>query len=344
MKNNPVLVTGATGYMASWIIKYLLEEGYTVHATVRNLKDKAKYAHLTTLKNYGNLKLFEADLLRESSFKTAMEGCSIVIHTASPFLANGVKDPENQLIAPAVQGTINVLESANEITSVQRIVLTSSVVSVYGDAIEAQSHPNSTFNEKDWNKTSSVSHQPYSLSKTLAEKEAWRLANEQSRWKLTVINPGFIMGPSLSKRKDSTSIDFMLSMLNGKYASGLPDLYFGMVDVREVARAHILAGTEEQAEGRHILVADTISALDMAKILKKHYDDIYKIPTKTAPNFLLYLVGPFMGFSWKYLKRNLGIPFYFDNSYSKSNLGITYRPLEDTITDHAAQLIQDGLI
>lgn len=342
--NKTVLVTGATGYIASWIIKYLLEEGYTVHGTVRNLDNKEKYAHLTTLENHGNLKLFPADLLREGSFKSAMEGCDLVIHTASPFVINKIKDPENQLVAPAVQGTNNVLETANEIESVKRIVLTSSVVAIYGDAVEARNKPDSTFTEKDWNTTSSVSHQPYSLSKTLAEKEAWRLANEQDRWQLNVINPGFVMGPSLSKRKDSTSIDFMLSMLNGKYASGLPNLYFGMVDVRDVARAHILAGTSPNTQNRHILAAGTISALEMANILKKQYDGAYKIPTKTVPDFLLYLVGPFMGFSWKYLNRNLGIPFYFDNSLSKSALGIAYRPLEETITDHAKQLIEDGLV
>ena len=255
-----------------------------------------------------------------------------------------MKDAEHELIKPAVDGTINVLNSVDETESVKRVVLTSSVVAIYGDAIDINRSKSEIFTEKDWNTTSTDQHQPYSLSKMLAEKEAWRLVNEQERWDLLVINPGFVMGPSLSKRVDSTSIDFMRSLLNGKYASGVPDFYFSLVDVRDVAKAHINAGMLEKASNRHILVAEVKNVLEMAKILKNRFHDKFKIPKSKLPNFMLYLVGPFMGFSWKYLKRNLGISFRFDNSYSKIDLGIEYRSVQQTLIDHAEQLEKDGLV
>ena len=345
-KEKPILVTGATGYIASWIIKLLVDDGYTVHGTVRSLANKDKYAHLSEIDKSGdgNLKLFEADLLDEGSFKEAMLDCELVIHTASPFFIQGIKNAKEQLIQPALDGTRNVLDSVNETASVKRVVLTSSVVAIYGDAIDVRSTGSGVFNEKIWNTTSTESHQPYSFSKTLAEKVAWKMAGEQERWDLLVIKPGFVMGPSMSKRVDSTSIDFMRSMVNGKFATGLPDFYFSIVDVRDVAKAHINAGLLEKASGRHILVAEAKRAIEMAEILKDKFHKKYKLPKGMLPNFMLYLVGPFMGFSWKYLKRNLGIPFEFDNTYSKTDLGIEYRPVSQTFIEHVEQLDRDGLI
>ena len=345
-KEKPILVTGATGYIASWIIKLLVDDGYTVHGTVRSLANKDKYAHLSEIDKSGdgNLKLFKADLLDEGSFKEAMLDCELVIHTASPFFIQGIKNAKEQLIQPALDGTRNVLDSVNETASVKRVVLTSSVVAIYGDAIDVRSTGSGVFNEKIWNTTSTESHQPYSFSKTLAEKVAWKMAGEQERWDLLVINPGFVMGPSMSKRVDSTSIDFMRSIVNGKFATGLPDFYFSIVDVRDVAKAHINAGLLEKASGRHILVAEAKRAIEMAEILKDKFHKKYKLPNGMLPNFMLYLVGPFMGFSWKYLKRNLGIPFEFDNTYSKTDLGIEYRPVSQTFIEHVEQLDRDGLI
>ena len=183
-KNKPVLITGGNGYVASWIIKMLLNEGINVNATVRDPSNSSKVDHLTTIAkdSTADLKLFKSDLLDINSFDEPMENCELVIHTASPFFVTGIKNPEEELIRPAKEGTRNVLESAKKNPAVKRVVLTSSVVAIYGDNADIKLSPAGMFTEKEWNTTSSAEHQPYPYSKTIAEKEALDIANEQDQW------------------------------------------------------------------------------------------------------------------------------------------------------------------
>ena len=341
-----ILVTGATGYLASWAIKQLLEQGQTVHATVRDVNAQQKHQHLLDIaeKASGTLTLFNADLLTEGSFAEAMTGCDTVIHMASPFVISGIKDPQQQLIKPAEEGTRNVLAQVEKTDTVKRVVLTSSVVSIYGDSCDLLDTQQGIFTEAHWNTTSSVDHQPYSLSKTLAEKLAWKMNGEQTRWDLVVINPGFIMGPSLTNRKDSTSIDFMRGLLKGQYKKGAPDLAFGLVDVRDVANAHVQAAFRLGATGRHILVAQSPSVLEMASALREEFGSKYPLPSKMLPKWLVWLVAPMAGLTRKFVKTNIGYPLAFDNSYSQKDLGIEYRSMKQTLADHANQLEKDGLL
>ncbi len=344
-KEIPVLITGGSGYLASWIVKKFLEDGYTVHTSVRNLDDESKIVHLKKLsiENEKRLKLFQADLLEENSFAEAMQGCEIVIHTASPFFIDHIKDPLNELINPAVNGTKNVLNTVNQTESVKRVVLTSSVAAIYGDAKDVKNTENNIFTEEYWNITSSVKHNPYPYSKTLAEKTAWEMEKAQNRWTMSVINPGFIMGPSLTSRNDSTSIGFLIKLVDGTFSIGVPDLFFGVVDVRDVAEAHYQAAKIKVQE-RHILVADTIAVIDFCHILSDKFDGEYKFPRRTLPNWLLYIFGPLQGVTAKFVKNNMGVPMYFNNSKSKKNLKIKYRPINETLVDHFQQLINDQLI
>jgi len=123
-----------------------------------------------------------------------------------------------------------------------------------------------------------------------------------------------------------------------------PKLRSGIVDVRDVARAHILAAFNSESSGRHITVAEDISFLDWASILRKHFGDKYPFPKRETPKFLIWLIGPLFGLSRKYVSKNVGYKLTYDNSYSKSDLGLTYRPLEQTLTEHFQQLIDDGLV
>ena len=341
----PILVTGAAGFIASWIVKYLLDDGYTVHGTVRDKSNLVKVAHLEDManKSVGKLHLFEADLLQQGSYAAAMKGCQLVIHTASPFQPK-VKNPQKDLIEPALEGTRNVLQTVNELEEVQRVVLTSSVVAIMGDASEIDDTENGIFTEDHWNLSSSLKHQPYAYSKTLAEKEAWRMNQIQDRWTLAVINPAFVLGPSLSRRQDSFSTDFMLSMVNGKNRTGMPDLTFAIVDVRDVAQAHIKAGFNSNAKGRHVTCAETVKIMEMAAILQSFFGNKYPLPKRELPTWMVYIFGPLQGLSWKYLNKNLGFHFEFDNQYSIQDLGLEYRPVEETLVDQVKELEAKGLV
>ncbi|MGB6037772.1 MAG: NAD-dependent epimerase/dehydratase family protein, partial [Cryomorphaceae bacterium] len=179
-KTKPVMVTGANGYVASWLVKRLLDDGLTVHAAVRNPDNHKKIQHLedAAKKSKGTLKFFAADLLKEGSYMAAMEGCELVYHTASPFTTD-VKDPQKELIEPAVNGTANVLNTANEVSSVKRVVVTSSCAAIYTDAIDTVNAPGGRLTEEVWNDTASLNYQPYSYSKTLAERKAWEINEKQ---------------------------------------------------------------------------------------------------------------------------------------------------------------------
>jgi len=345
-KSKPVIVTGASGYLASWITKKLLEEGIDVNATVRDPTNPEKVGHLTAMAkaHTGKLQLFKADLLNMGSFDPAMKDCELVIHTASPFFITGINDPEEELIRPAKEGTKNVFESVNRNLSVKRVVLTSSAAAVYGDNADISQTQTGVYTEKDWNVTSSAEHQPYAYSKTVAEKEAWAIAAAQSRWDLLTINPGWILGPSLTRRKDSTSISIIIRIGDGTYKKGVPELWHGIVDVRDVATAHIKSGYTPEASGRHLIVNQEATLLHLSKLLWNDFGDKYQLPKKQVPKFLLWLLAPRLGFTRQYVKKNIGIKIKFDNSYSKKDLNLTYIPVEQTIREHFMQLIDNGLL
>jgi nucleoside-diphosphate-sugar epimerase len=345
-ETKPVLVTGGTGYVASWIIKMLLAKGISVNTTVRDPSDVQKVKHLKTLAeaSAGKLKLFKADLLDFGSFDEPMQGCELVMHTASPFFITGIKNPEEELIRPAKEGTRNVLEAAKKSPAVKRVVLTSSVAAIYGDNVDIRTAPGGVFSEKEWNVTSSAEHQPYPYSKTIAEKEAWAFAKGQDQWDLLTINPGWILGPSVSKRKDSMSVSMMIQFGDGTYKAGVPELWNGIADVRDVAAAHIKAGFTPEASGRYIIVSGVVKLLYLADILRKYFGDAYPFPRRQAPKFMFWLIAPMYGFTRKYASRNVGYQIKFDQSRSKADLGISYIPIEQTVKEHFQQILDDGLL
>ncbi|GGH69349.1 NAD-dependent epimerase/dehydratase family protein [Phaeocystidibacter marisrubri] len=345
-KKLTIAVTGASGYIASWVVKKLLQHGYTVHATVRNVEDSEKHVYLYRLQvaHPGQLMLFEADLL-VGGFVEAFEHCDTVIHMASPFLISGIKDPQKQLIDPALEGTRNVLSAVNNTPTVTQVVLTSSVVALYNDAVDISEATNKEFDDTCWNTTASKEYSPYNYSKTIAEKEAWKMNKAQSRWTLTTIHPGFVMGPSLNGRSDGASTQFMIQMLRGDFRIGAPEFYFGIVDVRDVAEAHIHAVEREHTPGRYIAVNEVLSMLQISEITQRVTESIdYPLPSNKLSAWMLYLFGPLRGISWKFITRNYGKPFAFDTSKAKSELGVWFRSTDETFRDMVLQLERDNLI
>lgn len=343
--NKTILVTGATGYIGSWVVKYLLEKGYRVRITVRDKSRNNKYELLQKLAvdSPGEIVVYEADLLKSGSYNQAAKGCDAIIHLASPFTLR-FKDPVKELIEPAVQGTENVLAAATTSTSVKKVVLTSSVVAVHGDNIDMQEKGLREFTEDDFNDTSTATHQPYPYSKVKAELAAWDIAKQQDQWQLVVMNPAFVMGPPLSADTNSESIQFMKDMLGGKFLTGAPYLEFGFVDVRDVARAHILALEKEDADGRHILAERVLDFMSFAKTIKTMYPGKYPLPLMKTPKFMLYLVGWAFGLTRKFISRNIGYHIKLNNNKSKNELGLVYTPFETTIKDMIERMVELKLV
>lgn len=344
-RTKPVLVTGATGYVAGWLVKKLLEEGLTVHAAVRNPENtkKLKYLDEIAAKSKGTIRYFKSDLLEEGSYAEAMKDCELVFHTASPFTME-VKDPQKELIDPAKLGTRNVLQQANRTPSVKRVVLTSSCAAIYGDNADLKNTPNGVFTEEVWNTSSSLKHQPYSYSKTIAEQEAWRISKEQNRWDLVVINPSLVVGPAINPDAvTSESFNIIRQFGNGSMKAGAPEIGMGVVDVRDVALAHYNAGFIPEASGRHIVSGHNSSFTEMAAQLRPKYGNEYPIPKKAMLKWVIWLVGPAInkGLTRKYVTQNIGLPWKADNSKSKRELKIEYRPLEDSLNEMFQQMIDN---
>ena len=342
----PILVTGANGYIASWLVRRLLELGVNVHATVRDAKDPTKTDHLRTiaLDRPGTLSLFDADLLEAGAFDRAMTGCHVVFHTASPLIVRDVVNPVRDLVQPATRGTRHVLAAANRISSVRRVVLTSSIVAIYGDAADLEGIEADRFDESHWNSTSNAHHQPYSYSKTLAERLAWEIAGRQDRWDLVAVNPGLVLGPSLSRHTSAEGVLVMRDFGNGYYRFGAPELEFAIVDVRDVAEGHLRAGFIPEARGRHVLVSETLSLIEIASILRNHFGDGYPFPRQTVSKVVALMLAPRRRIPQAVARRNLGYPLRFDNRYAKDALGMTFRPAAESIVDHFRQLLEDGLV
>lgn len=334
-----VMVTGGTGYVGSWVVKALLQKGYDVRLTVRNKNKKEKYQHLQQIADQaeGTMTLWEADLLKEGSYDQAAKGCELVVHMASPFFLS-FKDPQRDLIDPAVKGTKNVLNAATRSGTVKKVVLTSSVAAIHGDNIDLKEKGVKEFDESFFNTSSSPSHQPYSYSKVAAEKAAWELAEAQDQWKLVVINPSFVIGPSLTSASDSESLTLMKDILKGKFFLGAPALEMGFVDVRDVAQAHMLAIEKPEAEGRHLLAERTMSIMQLSRIIKEEFGGKYKLPLMESPKFMLYVVGGLFGVTNKFVSRNVGHPLRLNASKSKEKLGLKYRSMNATVRDMVTQM------
>lgn len=342
----PVLVTGATGYVAGRLVERLLAQGHTVHAAVRNPDDASKLRFLKALTAGApapSIRFFRADLLEPGSYGEGMGGCELVFHTASPFTTS-VRDPVAELVEPARLGTRNVLEEAERTPSVKRVVVTSSCAAVYGDNADLRKTPDGVFTEEVWNTSSSVDHQPYSYSKTLAEREAWEIAGRQDRWDLVAVNPSLVLGPGLDPRGTSESFAIMRQFGDGTLKMGVPRCGFGVVDVRDVAEAHYRAGFTPEAKGRYIVSGHDSDLAELAAILRKHFGGRYPIPTRILPKWLVWLVGPWVneGMTRRFVSRNIGLPWKADNGKGVRELGLAYRPLEGTVVEFFQQMADAG--
>lgn len=339
---SPVCVTGAAGFIASRIVEQLLSRGYRVRGTVRSLKKDKELAFLRALPGAAErLSLVEADLVVPGAFDAAVAGCGFVLHTASPYALDAA-DPQRDLVDPAVQGTRNVLASCARAGTVKRVVLTSSMA-----AITDEPEGDHVLTEDDWNDKSTLDRNPYYLSKTLAEREAWRFVKEEAPGlDLVVINPFMVIGPSLSPAIN-TSNQLFIDLLAGTYP-GIMTLTWGFVDVRDVAEAHLRAMETAVASGRYICAGDTIAMRDVVALLAEAgWGAGRKLPRIgldcAVGDFTVrlssYLQPKGVG---SYLRTHVGRVPRYDTSKIRRELGLTFRPAKQAILDTVADLDRLG--
>ncbi|XP_021772894.1 cinnamoyl-CoA reductase 1-like isoform X1 [Chenopodium quinoa] len=314
-----VCVTGAAGFIASWIVKLLLHRGYTVHATVRNPNDQTKVEHLLGLEGAKErLHLFKANLIEEGSFDSAISGCHGVFHTASPVLF-AVTDPQADVLDPAIKGTLNVLASCKKFSSVRRMVLTSSIAAVLFTGKPRAPEvvvDESWFSDPEFCKESSMMW--YTISKTLAEGTAWKFAKENGI-DMVSMNPGMVIGPMLQLTLNS-SVAPILNLING--AKTYPNATYGYVHVKDVATAHILAFEIPSASGRYVLVETVAHYSEVVRILQELYPSL-SLPDKCADD------KPFG-------------PTYQVSKEKVKSLGIDYIPFKETLKETVENLKEKG--
>lgn len=272
-----VCVTGASGYIASWVVKFLLQRGYTVRATVRDPSNSNRVDHLLKLDGAKErLLLFKADLLVEGSFDSVIQGCHGVFHTASP-VHFVVTDPQTQLIDPAVKGTLNIVKSCAKSPSVKRVVLTSSIATALYSGkprtpeVEVDetwfSNQDFLWQNKMW----------YQFAKTSAEEAATKFLTENNI-DYVVMNPAVAIGPLLQSEINESST-LILDLING--SETYMNAAFGWINVKDIANAHIQAYENASASGRYCLVERVIHFSELAKILRDMYPTL-QIPDKCA--------------------------------------------------------------
>jgi len=338
-----VLVTGGSGFIASHAIVQLLEAGYDVRTTVRNLKREPDVRAM--LKEGGvpsdvqkRVTFFAADLESDAGWSEAVAGCEYALHVASPMPPN-LPRHEDDLIIPAREGALRVLRAARD-AGVKRVVMTSSFGAI-GYGHEARTAP---FDETIWSNVDG-DIQPYPKSKTLAERAAWDfIAKEGKQLELSVINPVGVFGPVLGA-DFSPSIQIVQRMLSGAMP-GCPKLYFAYVDVRDVADIHLRAMTDPAAKGERFIAVsgNSLSMLDVAKVLKRRMPEAAaKVPTKELPNILVRLAA-LRDPALKALVPQLGKIKNATNEKAKRLLNWTPRTNEDAIVATAESLLRLGLV
>jgi dihydroflavonol-4-reductase len=337
-----VLVTGGSGFVGAHCVLQLLAAGYRVRTTVRSLSREADVREMI---NRGGgdpeaaIDFFAADLTNDAGWAEAVAGADYVLHVASPFPSSQPKN-EDDVIIPAREGALRVLKAARD-AGVKRVVLTSSFAAIgYSDA-----HPGRPFTEEDWTDPTASNITPYVKSKTLAERAAWDfMKTDGGKLELAVVNPVGILGPALSKDV-STSVELAIALMDGAMP-GIPNLSFGLVDVRDVADLHLRAMTNPAAKGERFLAiaGAAMSFPQMADVLRERMGDAAsRVPKRVLPNGLvraLALVTPRL----REIVPNLGRVKEASNAKAKRVLGWNPRSNEDALVATAQSLIDLDLL
>jgi nucleoside-diphosphate-sugar epimerase len=336
MPMSTVLVTGGSGFIAGYCILGLLAAGHQVRTTVRSLKRESEVRAL--LKEPSErLTFVAADLEQDVGWSHAAAGCEYVLHVASPFPA-GVPRHENELIVPAREGALRVLQAARE-AGVRRVVMTSSFAAIgYG-----QPPRSAPFDETDWTDAGRGGLGAYVKSKTLAERAAWDfIANEGRGLELSVVNPVAVFGPVLGP--DYAASILLIKRLMEGSIPGCPQLQFGIVDVRDVADLHLRAMTDPVAGGERFIAVsgDFMSMVEIAQVLRHRLGEkARRVPTRQLPNWLVRL-GALLDPTVRQIVPELGKRKNASSAKARGMLGWRPRAREEAIVATAESLLRLG--
>ncbi len=332
-----VLVSGGSGYIAGFLIRQLVAEGWNVHTTVRNLAREAEVR--ASLKvDESKVRFFAADLMSDAGWAEAMAGCSHVAHVASPLPADKPKH-EDELIIPARDGALRALRAAKA-AGVRRFVMTSSMAAI------AYGHPRSQtrFTEADWTNLASPDAYAYVKSKTIAERAArdW-VAAEGGGIEFCTVNPSLVLGP-LQSGDFSTSLEAIKKLLEGSMP-GLPNFGFGMVDVRDVADMHVRClNAPGMANERFICSGPFLMMPEIAEILRSGLgEQARKVPKIRLPNWIVRIAARFDPLIGQVIGE-LGNRREGPADHAREVLGWVPRPVEESILDTARDLIRLGIV
>ena len=335
--SNTVLVSGGSGYIAGYLIRQLVNEGWMVHTTVRSLAKEAAVRELLKVDN-SRLKFFAADLNSDAGWADAMAGCSHVAHVASP-LPMGIPKDANELIVPARDGALRALRAAKA-AGVQRFVMTSSVAAISYGRGRGVHH----FTEADWTDLSKADISPYIQSKTVAERAArdW-MAAEGGAMVFCSICPSVVLGPVWSGDY-SASVSVVKMLLNGRMGA-CPDIGFGVVDVRDVADLHVRALKAPNMAGERFIASGRFMKIrEVADILRAQLGaDASKVTTRNVPDWMVR-VGALFNPLAKAVVGELGSVRNQSPEHARKMLGWATRPVEQSIVDTARSLLDQGLI
>lgn len=337
-----VLVTGAGSFVGLHCVKLLLEQGYHVRGTLR---DSGREAQLRrTLGKHGvddsRLEFVRADLIDDAGWTRAVDGCPFVLHVASPYPLYPPKDPQAEVIGPAVEGTLRVLRAC-ALAGVERVVLTSSTAAISLGHPPEKTH----FDENDWSKVAG-DFGGYGASKTLAERAAWDFVESQTGGRpveLVVLHPPFIYGPLL-ERHYSTSME-LVRVLVGRKTPGVARLMVEFSDVRDVAAAHLAALVVPEAAGKRFPIVGASAWIEeVAMILDEHFAVRgRRIPTRLLPDRLVRFIALFNR-SVRLTVPYLGRQTFTSSDQARRILGWDPRPKEEAIVSLAEGLLEYGLV